>query len=295
MAMDYAIFAGCTVQGRSLNYELSTRKIAEDLGINLVDVEGFSCCGFPISSIHRDTSFALAAINLCLAEEQNLNIITLCNSCTAYLTKVNMILKNDTKMFEKINELLKTNDLEFKGKIEIKHISRMLYEDIGTVKIEKTVTNNLDGIRVAPIYGCHYLKPSPIYNKFDDPEMPISLDSLIKATGATAIDFPEKILCCGGSILAIDENASMGMTNIVLDAVKSHDADAMATICPFCHVMYDEYQQSISNKYEKEYEIPTLFFTQLLGLAFGHDRKELGLKYNAVGTKGLIKKIEGVV
>lgn len=291
--MDYAIFAGCTVQSRSLNYDISTRLIAKDLGIDLVDVEGFSCCGFPISSIHHDTSYALAAINLCLAEEQGLNIITLCNSCTAYLTKVNMILKNDAEMFDKINEILKTNDLEFKGTIEVKHISRVLYEDIGTVKIEKTVKQSLEGIRVAPIYGCHYLKPSPIYKNFDDPEKPVSLDQLIKATGATAIDFPEKILCCGGAILAIDENASMGMTHIVLDAVKALQADAMATICPFCHVMYDEYQQNIGNKNNKEYDIPTLFFTQLLGLAFGHDRKELGLKYNAVNTKGLIRKIEG--
>jgi heterodisulfide reductase subunit B len=291
--VDYAIFSGCTVLGRSLNYDISTRKIAEDLDINLVDIEGFSCCGFPISSIHRDTSFALAAINLCLAEEKGLNIITLCNSCTAYLTKVNMVLKNDKEMFNRINELLKTNDLEFKGNIEVKHISRLLYEDIGTVKIEKNVKQSLEGIRVAPIYGCHYLKPSPIYNRFDNPEMPESLDDLIKATGATAINFPEKILCCGGAILAIDENASMGMTQIVLDAVKSNEADAMATICPFCHVMYDEYQQTIGNKYNQDYEIPTLFFTQLLGLAFGHEPKELGLKFNAVSTKSLVKKIEG--
>jgi heterodisulfide reductase subunit B len=291
--MDYAIYSGCTVQGRSLNYDLSTRKIAEDLDINLIDIDGFSCCGFPTSFIHRDTAFALAAINLCLAEEKGLNIVTLCNSCTAYLTKVNMSLKNDSEMFEKINEILKSNDLEFKGTIDVKHISRVLYEDVGTVKIEKRVTHSLDGLKVAPIYGCHYLKPSPIYNRFDNPEMPVSLDNLIRATGATAIDFPEKILCCGGAILAIDEDASMGMTHIVLDAVKSLNVDAMATICPFCHIMYDEYQNTIGTKYDKKYDIPTLFFTQLLGLAFDHDPKELGLKFNTVNTESLITKLGG--
>ncbi|MCK5559487.1 MAG: CoB--CoM heterodisulfide reductase iron-sulfur subunit B family protein [Thermoplasmata archaeon] len=291
--MEYAIFSGCTVLGRSLNYDLSTRKIAEDLGITLHNIQEFSCCGFPTSFIHRDTSFALAAINLCLAEEKGLNIMTLCNSCTAYLTKVNMILKNDIEMFNKINEILKTNDLEFKGKVDVKHVSRILYEEVGTVKIERTVKHGLDGIRVAPIYGCHYLKPSSIYDKFDNPEMPVSLDNLIKATGATPIDFPEKILCCGGAILAIDEEASIGMTHIVLDAVKSLDADAIATICPFCHVMYDEYQGTIGNTFNVEYEIPTVFFTQLLGLAFGHNPKELGLKLNTVNTRSLIKKIGG--
>jgi heterodisulfide reductase subunit B len=272
---------------------MSTRKIAEDLGINLIDIEEFSCCGFPTSFIHKETSYALAAINLCLAEEKGLNIVTLCNSCTSYLTKVNLVLKNDKEMFERINEILKSADLEYKGKIEVKHITRLLYEDIGTVKIEKKVTRSLEGIRVAPIYGCHYLKPSTIYNRFDDPEMPISLDTLIKAIGAQALDFPEKILCCGGAILAIDENASMGMTHIVLDAVKALNADAMATICPFCHLMYDEYQATIGTMYNKEYDIPALFFTQLLGLAFGHEPKELGLKLNAVNTKKLVNKIIG--
>ncbi len=291
--MDYALFLGCTVPARSLGYDISVRKVSEDLDINLIDVEGFSCCGFPTASIHRDTSFAMAAINLCLAEEKNLDIITLCNSCTAYLTKVNMVLKNDKEMFEKVNEILKTNDLEFKGTIDVKHISRLLYEEIGTVKIQKKVKRDLNGLTIAPIYGCHYLKPSSIYNRFDDPEMPKSLDSLISATGATSLDFPEKILCCGGAILAIDENASMGMTHIVLDSVKSLEADAMVTICPFCHLMYDEYQATIGTKYGKDYNIPTLFFTQLLGLAFGHNPKELGMKFNAVRTKDLVKKITG--
>jgi heterodisulfide reductase subunit B len=291
--MDYAIYSGCTVQGRSLNYDMSTRKIAADLDINLVDIDEFSCCGFPTSFIHRDTAYALAAINLCLAEEKGLNIVTLCNSCTAYLTKVNMTLKNDSELFEKINEILKSNDLEFKGTIEVKHISRVLYEDVGTVKIEKRVTHSMDGLKVAPIYGCHYLKPSPIYNNFDNPEMPVSLDNLIRATGATALDFPEKILCCGGAILAIDEAASMGMTHIVLDAIKSLKADMIATICPFCHIMYDEYQSTIGTKYDNKYDIPSLFFTQLLGLAFGHDPKELGLKFNAVNTADLINNLGG--
>ncbi len=291
--MEYALFLGCTVPARSLGYDISVRKVAEDLDVNLVDIEGFSCCGFPIASIHRETSLALAAINLCLAEASNLNIITLCNSCTAYLTKVNTILKNDKEINDKINEVLKVNDLEFKGTINVKHISRLLYEDIGTVKIQNTVKRSLEGIKIAPIYGCHYLKPSSIYNKFDDPEMPRSLDTLISATGATSLDFPEKIFCCGGAILAIDESASMGMTHIVLDSVKSLEADAMATICPFCHLMYDEYQATIGNKYGKDYNIPSLFFTQLLGLAFGHEPKELGLKFNAVRTKDLLNKIIG--
>ncbi|UCG68242.1 MAG: CoB--CoM heterodisulfide reductase iron-sulfur subunit B family protein [Thermoplasmata archaeon] len=291
--MDYALFLGCTVPARSLGYDLSVRKVAETLDVNLVDVEGFSCCGFPTASIHRDTSFAMAAINLCLAEEKNLDIITLCNSCTAYLTKVNMVLKNDKEMFDKVNDILKSNDLEFRGTIDVKHISRLLYEDIGTVKIQKNVKRDLNGLTIAPIYGCHYLKPSSIYNNFDDPEMPKSLDSLISATGATSLDFPEKILCCGGAILAIDENASMGMTHIVLDSVKSLEADAMVTICPFCHIMYDEYQPTIGNKYGKDYNIPTLLFTQLLGLAFGYNPKELGMKFNAVKTKDLVKRITG--
>jgi heterodisulfide reductase subunit B len=291
--MKYALYTGCTVPLRGLGYELSARKVAEALGIKLVQLDGFSCCGFPISFIQQDSSLAMAALNICIAEEVGMPIATLCNSCTANLTKTNQKLKTDSETNKRISDILQPTGYEFSGSTKVKHIARILYEDIGVVQIEKKVKKNLEGLRIAPFYGCHYLKPSSIYAKFDDPERPKSLNVLVEATGAKAVDFPEKTLCCGGPILAIDENASKGMTQKVLDAVTENKSDAIVVVCPFCYVMFDEYQSVIGKEIGAEYNIPVFFLTQILGLALGFEPKELGLR-----TKGRYKKffekLEGV-
>ncbi len=168
-----------------------------------------------------------------------------------------------------------------------------MVEDIGQKKIEGKVQKSLEGITVAPIYGCHYLKPSEIYNEFDDPERPVTLDNLIRATGAEAVDFPEKNLCCGGAILGVDETTSLTMTKGILDGVKENNADAMACLCPFCSIMIDEYQPTIGEGFGMEYKIPALFYTQLLGLALGYEARELGINRNKVKANQFLKKIAG--
>lgn len=290
--MKRAVFLGCTVPVRALNYDMATRKVAETFNIELEDL-AFTCCGYPLSSVHRITSVTMAAVNLCKAEKNNLDIVTICSACTSILSKVNKHLKEDKEERETINDLIEPLGYEFKGTIEVKHFMRFLFEDIGIKKIEEKVVNNLEGITVAPIYGCHFLKPSEIYNSFDDPERPVTLENLISATGATPIDFEGKNFCCGGAILGVDETTSLTMTKEILDGVKKHNADTMALLCPFCSIMFDEYQPSIGEGFRTEYDIPALFYTQLLGLALGYDVKTLGINKNKVKAKKLLKKILG--
>ncbi len=290
--MKKAIFLGCTVPVRAINYDMSTRKVAETFGVDLLDLP-FTCCGYPLSSVHRITSVTMAAVNLSKAEQNNLDIITICSACTAILTKVNKLLKEDNEEREKINTLIEPLGYEFKGTIEVKHFMRFLVEDVGTQRIEEKIVNNLEGIKIAPIYGCHYLKPSEIYGSFDDPERPETFDKLIIATGASSIDFEGKNLCCGGAILGVDETTSLTMTKEILDGVKKHEPDAMALLCPFCSIMFDEYQPSIGEGFGTEYNIPALFYTQLLGLALGYDPKTLGINRNKVKAKKLLKRIIG--
>ena len=290
--MKKALFLGCTVPVRAINYDISTRKVAERFGVEFENLP-FSCCGYPLSSVHRITSVTMAAVNLSKAEAHNVDIITICSACTAILTKVNKALKEDNKEREKINALIEPLGYEFKGTIEVKHFMRFLFEDIGVDKIKNSVVKNLDMLRVAPIYGCHYLKPSHIYNVFDDPERPISFDNLIAATGAVPIDFEEKNSCCGGAILGVTEATSLTMTKGILDGAKRNEADAMALLCPFCSIMIDEYQPTIGENSGIEYNIPALFYTQLLGLAQGFDAKELAINRNKVKAKQLLKKIAG--
>jgi len=291
--LKYAIFLGCTVPVRSFQYELSARRVLAKLDIELVDLPDFACCGFPVEGIHHHTSSALAARNLAIAEAEGLDVMTLCSACTGHMAKTQNHLSGDKEELEAINEKLKEFDMEYKGTVKVRHFARVLLEDVGLEKIKETVTQSLKGIRIAPHYGCHYLKPSEVFDNFDDPIHPQSLDKLIEATGATAVNYEDKMQCCGGGILAIEEETPIKMVHKKLEHIKSAGADAMTLICPFCNIMYDEFQPTIGSQFETEYNIPSLFYSQLLGLAMGLDpKKDLAVKKNVVKVKPLLQKIE---
>jgi heterodisulfide reductase subunit B len=140
-------------------------------------------------------------------------------------------------------------------------------------------------------YGCYYHKPSHIYDNFEDPDTPVSLDTLISVTGAHSIDYEEKMQCCGGALLGIEEEKSLVMTKEKLEHVKSAKADAMVIVCPFCGVLYDACQQDIEQKFALSLQIPVLYLPQLLGLALGFDAKSLALNKNFVHMDSLLEKI----
>ena len=291
----YALFLGCTVSVKGLNYELSTRKVAERLGIKFVDILEFSCCGFPLDSIHHSSAVTLAALNLALAEARGLNIVTLCSACTGYMTEVEKLFSNRTnaKELKCVNAKLKDLGYQYNGGVKVKHFARVLYEDIGLDKLRKLVTKPLTGLKIAPHYGCHYIKPSEIFDGFDDPIHPQSLDELIEITGATPVQYRDKLQCCGGGILAIDEETPIKMLKQKLDQIKEANADAMTLVCPFCNIMYDEFQSTVESTFESEYNLPILYYPQLLGLAMGLDpKKDLAVKKNQVKVTPLLEKIE---
>jgi len=293
----YTLFIGCTISVRGLNYELSARKVAEKLGIEFVDIQEFSCCGFPLSSIHHNSAVAIAARNLALANAKNLDIITLCSACTGYLTEVKKLLENKTnsKLLKDVNTKLKDLGYKYEKGVKIKHFARFLYEDIGVEKIKEHIKEPLTGIKVAPHYGCHYIKPSEIFDGFDNPIHPQSLDRLIDVTGATPVHYRDKLQCCGGGILAVNEETSVKMVKEKLDHIKDANADAMTLICPFCSIMYDEFQPTVETTFETEYKIPVLYYPQLLGLAFGLDpKKDLAVRKNQVKVQPLLEKIENL-
>lgn len=290
--MRYALFLGCTVPARARNYEISTRKVAQKMGIELIDLPEFACCGFPVKSIKHDTSLLMAARNLSIAGDAGLDICTVCSACTGVLTEASKKLEEDEELREEVNRQLKQIGRSYKGGVKVRHFARILYEEVGVDKIEEMVGRKLSQFKIAPHYGCHYLKPSELFDGFDEPEYPQTLDKLIEATGAVSVDYMEKRLCCGGGILAIDEGVSLGMVKRKLDMVREAGADGMTLICPFCSVMYDDNQRKVEASFDEEYKIPVLYYPQLLGLALGYDSKELGLQMNRVKTKELLSRLE---
>ena len=291
--MRYALFLGCTVPTRALNYEMSARKVAEKLGIELMDIPEFTCCGFPIRSVSQEAGFLMAARSLAFAEKQGLNIVTLCSACTETLQESNYHFAHHPEELTKSNEQLKKFGLQYNGGVVVKHFSRMLWEDFGLDKIKEKIVKPLTGIKTAAHYGCHYLKPSKIYECFDDPENPKSLDELIEITGAEPVRwFAEKDKCCGGAILGVKEETSLLMSKAKLEGVKAQKADALVLICPFCSVMYEGNQKKIEKNFSVELDMPILYYPQLLGLALGFSSEDMGFKLNRIKAKTLLAKVE---
>lgn len=276
--MKAAYFLGCNVALRTYEYDAAVRRIAEKLDIELIDSDDFVCCGYPAAPNDHSTFLAFAAQNLVTAEELGVDtVIGVCSSCTATLTKVNMMLNEDENERNHINEILKNSiGKEFKGTLEVKHFLRFIYEEIGLKEIKKLITQEIQPLRVAVHYGCHYLKPPEIFKGFDDPIAPHTVEELLALTGVIPVKYENMEQCCGGAILAVNEETAVKMVREKLIHVNEAKADVISVHCPFCKVMYSEYQ--MDPRIELDFKKPVVFAPQILGLAMGYDAKELGMK-----------------
>lgn len=286
--MKYALFLGCTVPRRTMWYEIATRNVMKKLGISLLDLEDFGCCGFPLESIDHDTYLAVAARNLAVAEAEHVPVMTMCSACNASLLKANLAMR-DGKVQDRINGILKAVGRKYTGTVEVKHAARVLYEHMDTIREMATPLP----LKVAVHYGCHYMKPSEVYPGFEDPEVPHTLEELVRAVGATVVDYENKKQCCGGSILGIDEPVTMEMAKQKLVHIRDAGADVMVLACPFCDVIYEVNQKRIETHSGEKLGVPVLFMPQLVGLALGLSQEELGLKMNRVPVRGLLQKVGG--
>jgi len=289
--LKYLLFLGCVIPYRISSYEISARKVAEKLGIQLVEMPEFNCCGLPLDPVSHDMMLTLAARNLCLAEQQNLNIMTLCTGCAGTMRKVNMTLKEDKKLKEMVNGYLKESGLEFEGKIKVRHLVQVLAEDVGFERMTAGVQRSLNPLRVAEHSGCHVLRPTK-YIGFDDPENPTILRNLIELTGAKCLDYMDETECCGAPIIGVNDVIPLQLAKEKLDHIRAVGAQALITVCPFCHMMYDLHQSRIERAFNEKFGIPVLHYTQLLGLAMGFSPDELGFKELRVDATELLSQLE---
>lgn len=279
--LEYLFFLGCVIPYRVPSYEISTRKICERLGIGLVEMPEFNCCGLPLDPINHEMMLALAARNLCLAEKQGLQIMTICNGCAGTLRKVNKNLKEDKELRERVNGYLKEIGMEFRGTTEVKHFIQVLAEDIGFEKVKEIVQKPFSNLKVAQHYGCHLLRPSKEV-EFDDPEEPRVLKALIEVTGAKCLDYIDETQCCGATISGINSEIPLQLTREKLNHIKEAGAQALITICPSCHLMYDVNQPRIERRFSEKFDLPVIHYPQLLALAAGISPDELAFNEHKV-------------
>ncbi|MDR1992859.1 MAG: CoB--CoM heterodisulfide reductase iron-sulfur subunit B family protein [Nitrososphaerota archaeon] len=264
----WLLFLGCAIPYRVSSYEISARKVLAKLDVELVEMPEFNCCGLPLNPVSHETMMILAAKNLAIAEQQNLNILTLCPGCAITLKKVNKTLNEDQTQKNKINHHLKKATLEYKGTTQTKHLLQFLKENVGIEKIKTTIIHPLTNLKVAEHNGCHILRPKKLIT-FDDPEDPQTLKTLIEATGATCLDYTDKTQCCGAPSVGINDKIALQLAHNKLSHIKQVNAQALITICPFCHIMYDTNELRIEKTFNEVYGIPILHYPQLLGLAMG--------------------------
>ena len=286
----YLLFLGCAIPYRVLSYEISARKIAGKLGLELIEMPDYNCCGLPLDPASHEIMLTLAARNLCIAEQKGLNIMALCPGCAGTLRKVNKLLREDKHEREKVNGYLKEVGLEFKGTIEVKHLMQVLAEDVGLEKIKEKVQRPLINLAVAEHNGCHVVRPQK-HIGFDDPEDPKILKSLIEVTGAKCLDYLDETECCGAPVIGVNDKIPLSLARDKLFHMKAVNAQAVITVCPFCHMMFDTNQTRIERMFNETYRMPVLHYPQLLGLAMGFTPEELALKELRVDASKVVSLI----
>jgi len=241
--------------------------------------------------VNHDVMLTLAAKNLCVAERENTDILTLCNGCFGTLYKVNKTLKEDQEERERINNYLSEFGMQFKGTIEVKHLVYVLAEEVGFKKIKNAIKKPLINFHVAQHTGCHISRPKKLIEK-DDPENPRLLKKLIELTGAKCLDYISEAECCGNPIIGVNESIPFYMAKEKLEHITNVGAQALVTVCPFCHMMFDMNQPRIERAFNEKFDLPVLHYTQLLGIAMGFTPEELALNELRVKPSELLIQIQ---
>jgi heterodisulfide reductase subunit B len=289
MTAKYAFFKGCFIPYRAPHLEYVTWKIMPELGIEMEEVSGFTCCPEPVGfSLHeKKTWLTIAARNLSLAEEQDKDIVTVCNGCFYTLEHTMEELEND-ELRDEVNQVLAETDHEYRGKTHVKHFIQVLKEDVGMDRIRQAVKFPLKGLRVATHTGCHYS------NRFGKESR--LLDEMVNLLGCTSVDYEMKNLCCGWMKAGYGE-AEEGYEWIKqrLENMKEAESDCIAVICPQCYQQYDTGQLLASRKADIPFKIPVLFYLQLLGLAMGYSIEEMQLRAHRIKDGALESKLQKIL
>lgn len=289
----YNYFPGCSAESTGLGLGLSTEAIAGPLDIELVELEDWNCCGStPYGSLEGEESIAVAARNLALAEKSGFDLVTPCSSCYVTLAGANRHLQEHPKLRSQVNEALAVAGLEYKGGLRVRHLVDVLHNDVTPEFIADKVKNRLDGLKVAPYYGCQLVRPR--YG-LDDTEFPHTLDGLVTCLGAETVDFPMKARCCGGSLTISEEKNVLELTRKILQSAVDNGAQCLVTPCPLCQTNLDAYQGRINSRFKTGYDIPVLFITQLTGLALGIEARALGMNTNIVSPDEVLDYIQNHV
>lgn len=291
--MRYGLFPGCVLEGASKEDYMATLAVAKKLGIELVELPGWTCCGAShVQDIDPELVMCTNARNIALAEQMKLDVMTVCNTCTLMLRKAKHTIDTSAENKEFVNDILSAANMEYKGTSEVTHFLWILLREIGIDKLKEKVVKPLTGIKIGEFYGCHILRPESVMG-FEDFMDPDSLQKVIEAVGATPINFSRQRDCCGFHAVYPAHDSVMQMTGSINKDAADEGADCLVTPCPLCHMQLDMFQKEARTTVPNDVKMPILHLTQLIGLALGCDPRELGLTVrHLTSTKQLLEKIQ---
>ena len=285
--MKYLYYPGCSLEGTALEYDRSTRALFQALGIELIEIEGWTCCGASAAEAESDLlSYALPARNLAIAESMDdsvKDILVPCSACYLNLRRAAEETRKNPDLLKRVNQAMEPEGLKLQNAKRVRHLLDVLVSDIGAEGLSDHIHSAMDQYRVAPYYGCQCLRP---YAVFDDPEDPTSMDPLILATGASVHKWHMAAKCCGASLMNIQPEIAQEMVAAILSGAQG--ADAIVTVCPMCQMNLEGYQNQISRSAHQDLHRPILYLPQFLGLAMGIDSKELSVEMNLSGVSAFI-------
>lgn len=302
--MSYGYYPGCSLERNAGAYHSSLMAVARPLGLQFDEIHDWNCCGATeFIAVNRLQAYALVGRNLALAAQQMIplqtasaaqtrpDLVAPCSACFLNLSKVNRYLGEDEELTIKVNSALEAGGLSYEaGSLRVRHLLDVMVNDVGYERIAAQVTRRLGALRIAPYYGCLVVRPG-FEGRFDDGEYPTSLDKLMRSLGAKVVDFPLKAHCCGGHMTQISADVALDLIRRLLKNAADYEADIIVTLCPMCQLNLDAFQEAVNERFGTNYQIPVLFFTQLMGLAFGLTPEAVGIGKEMVNARPALAKL----
>lgn len=294
--MRYAFFPGCTLESAAEELMISTKKVAAALGIELIELKGWTCCGAShIQDVDDFLATSINARNISLAEELKVDkLLTVCNTCTLMLRTAKLKMDKNEKLRTKVNEGLNRTGMEYKGSVEVTHLLWALIQDYGLDNLKKLVKRPLTGLKVANFYGCHILMPPNVMG-FENHMNPQSMEMVAEVLGAESVDFEQRLACCGFHAVFPAEKEVMNLTGKNCLSPKAAGADCLVTPCPLCQMQLDAYQPDAQKVFKEDITMPVLHLPQLIGLALGFSPEELAIQRHVVDAIPALKETLQIV
>jgi heterodisulfide reductase subunit B len=277
-----AYYPGCSLSSTGVAYDESLRTLFRLLNIKLNDIEDWNCCGATAyMSMDEGSAFLLSARNLSIAQRMGAReVVAPCAACYLALRKTQDYVERHPQIGQKVAKSLDRAGLAQLDGVKVRHPLELLYTELGADRIKSVVKRPWRGGRIACYYGCQAVRP---YDEVDTPYNPNRMDELMQAVGVPTVDYSLKTKCCGGSLTGTLHEVGLRLNYILLKEAARKGAEGIVTLCPLCQFNLDVYQKEISQQSGERFDMPILYFTQVLGWALGGDPKELGLKRSISG------------